>query len=1508
MNNKKYFFVLLLFLVTTASSVFAQRIQQRLDRGVVAVKNGTSVFISWRKLAQEPENAKYNVYTCAVGSEQYTKINSSPLSVTNTTTTTANVPVGNEIVVALVVDGEEQAKSLPFLLKNHSLRSTFLDITYEKTVVPYDGFVTKFVWPADLDGDGEFDYVVDRISTGTETDKIQGYLRDGTYLWTIDMGPNVIIDRGHNDMVLAYDMNCDGKAEVVIKSSDGTRFWDSANNTYGEYLLGKEDTDGDGIIDYSAQSTKNPPQYITCIDGMTGKELNTIEFDYSKIKDGSNSYSRTNKSTYMDEEYSKLNGHMGVCYLDGIHPSISMEYMVRDAGGTHHYYVSAWGYNFANGVATDWVERFTWARNNKTPWPAEFHHIRIGDVDLDGKDEILDGGFAVDDDGTMLFSAGISHGDRFRMSDINPDRPGLETYAIQQNAGDMLGDILYDAATGTSLIRHYLSAVGDVGRGECMDVNKAYKGYEFWSTMGTLYSCDNQVISTSVPFPREGMWWDGELDREMLSAPDGNGYNAMVQKYDGTRLIEIAKISSWALMSEYGCRPLFFGDIVGDWRDEVILRRGTTANTSGIVGFSTDYSTTYSMYCLQEDPAYRLQCTTRGYYQSPFPAFYLGYDMPYPPLPPCMVTDLVWNGGGEWGTGVASFTDYARSQNVAFANGKSVLFDLGGLANNTVTLNQSVSPSVVYAMPPVGQQYTLNGSGTLEGDMQLWKSQNGTFIINTPLTYTGKTVVSEGTLELNTTLNSPLELRAKGTLSGNAILNDTVIFEGALNYEGCRFKPGSEVAPFGVITFNKNLTLNKKVYFEIDLQTADEAKNDKFVINGDVKLTTASVVNFVPAEAKPAAGEYVVMTWTGNFTGDVSNFTVSGLVGLSYDLTIVDKSLVLIIHGQRNPSDNVSWTGAESNIWDYQTENFFLDGASTAFVADDKVLFDDNATTTSIVMNELIPTSGVTFANETSTYLISGNGGFSGTGGLTKTGAGKLTLSSINSDYTGATILSGGTVTVKALADGGAASSLGAASTDAANLQLERTTLVINNTNTATNRGITLTDTTTINVASGTSSLKGIIKGTGTLVKTGAGQLNITYAGSNTYTGGTILKAGTLAMGAYNTTFGKSGGKLQLEGGTVQIFDNNSTSAVPNLNYAITVPEGKSVNLNAGDRCQINGSFSGGGTVKLYLPYVRADMKANWANFTGALSASGNQFRLCAAMDMSGTAVTLGEVTMGHFSSGSANALSATSKLGSLSSTTAEAYLVNGTYNIGYNNQDATYAGVLSGVTVNKYGTGKWTLTGASNSAITVNEGTLIISNTTAETTTGTITVNNGGTLAGAGKAKTVKINKGGILAASTGNYTMSNMSITGNCTLASGAVLYVKRRSIRNDSWSVDGKVTLSSPTINIEVVSGEFSAGDSLIIFKGDGTISLVGNVTFVPEVPGDGLQWNTDSLTTQGVIRVVAATGIRPILSENSPVNVYSITGRLLRANVPVGTATQGLEKGIYIVNGEKVLVNP
>ena len=1458
----------------------AQRIQQPLGRGVVVAVNGSSATVTWRRLAQEPENATYNIYVNG------SKITSSPVTNTNYATNTSKVPIGSEVAVSVVADGEESALSTPYKVASRDLRNMFMSIRFDASPLTASGYSTDYVWPADLDGDGEMDYVVNRKSLSTGLDNyIEGYLRTGEHLWTVKLGPNELSCAGQDDMILAYDMDCDGKADVVCQTSDGTQFWDAGKKTFGLYVNGLTtgDTDGDGIIDYETQSTKNAPRYMTVVDGMTGAEKCSVEQTYN------NSYNRTNRAALMGDEYNKHVGHVGVFYPDGIHPAMIMEWHTRNSNGSHNYHNSAFAFDFSTGKAGEWKELFC----KNTGGPA-FHQIRIADVDGDGRDEMQTGGYTMDHDGSTLNTPGIAHGDRFRTSDIDPERPGLETFAIQQNAGDMLGQILYDAATGESIKRWYLSAVGDVGRGECMDVDPNHLGWEMWSTMGGVYNAKGDLIPEhTAPYPTEGIWWDGELDREIVQTSDSH-YNVYIQDFYKGRLIEIAKLSGWRYVTVYAKRAAFWGDIIGDWREELVLLHKENGVCVGIVGFTTDYTTTVNnIYSLQEDPAYRMQCTTKGYYQSPNPGFYLGYNMPRPQLPPTMVTDLVWKG-------TDSFSNYERSEAAAYADGKSLLIDLN--TDASVSVSAAMQPAVLYAMPTKGQRVTLSGTGSLTGDMDLWKSQQGTLVANVPLDYTGTTYISEGTLEVNGEIKGDVNLRARGTLSGKAIVN-AISFEGALNYEGCRLMPTEQ------ITFKQGLKLDCKVYMEMDITTAEGSQSaDLIKVEGDLTVTAPEVVfTIVPAESDVQPGKFKLIEYTGEFIGQ-ENFTVRGLTGLSYEIVHEDKAIYLVINAQRSAAQGVIWSGHTSSIWDYQTPNFLLGGNATEFVAGDEISFTDEATNTVITIDDLMPISKVTIDNDEKSYTFKGDGGLSGSGSLIKEGSGKLILETTKSNYTGPTLIHDGSVTVKELADGGMASSLGAASSATGNWQIGKATLIVNNGNTATNRNLTLLDTATIQIASGATSLKGVINGEGTLVKTGTGQLNITYAGNNTWTGGTILKAGTLAMGSWNTTFGKLGSKIHVQGNsTITIFNANSSSIVPNFNYAVTIDKSRRLSLNLGQRCQVSGSFSGEGTLALSFPYVRGDIRANMANFHGTVTATGSQFRLRQATNLQHATVTLlNDVYLAHFSSDKEEA-NYTTTMGALTSTSTTCSVGTGTYNVGYLDTDFSFAGILgSKAVLNKYGEGTMTLTGNSNACpVTIYEGAIEATNTEKAYTTGLTTVKSGGKIFGKGITDNLTVEKEGVVASTKSGSPNARLKVNGNLTVNRGGVVQIRARKstsrISNDGFEISGTARFTAPVFEITLTNDTaWAAGDSIQVVKGEGRIILADTPTFIPEIPGEGLLWDYSTFATDGTLRVISdGTGINhsQLTNDNLPLTIFDLTGRKVEAIT---------EKGLYIISGEKRVI--
>ena len=1410
--------VAVMLIVLCHSSLFAQRLQQPLDRGVVAVyrsggrsvtsSGGTGYLISWRKLAQEPEGTTYNVYKRAQGATAFTKMNATPLKVTNYKP--ASLANNTEYAVtAITPEGIEGPMSKPFLYKTQPWPNVWLNIDFDDNVIRRNDYRTKFCWPMDTDGDGEYDaVVVDRLfasavsedadnteNTATTSHKIQAYRFTGELLWTVDMGPNVNICGGQNDMVVAWDINCDGRCEVLIKSSDGTRFWDKTNETWGKYAMGSSeaDVDGDGIVDYRTQTARNRPFYISVIDGLTGEEIDCSELKYDEVHDGSDSYTRTSRPNYMSDGYSAMDGHFAICYLDGIHPSLVMECLDRDNNKTHHNYVFTWEYDWTTGVATNWHHDKTWSRNDKTPWPAEFHQLRVADVDGDGTDEMIQGGYTVNPKTGWFASPGIGHGDRYVLSDIDPDRPGLEVYAIQQSA--LLGQLLYDARTAEHIKEWYLPSVYDVGRGTCLDIDASRKGYEILSYADEfVYDCKGEKTGqTRTGSMYEGCWWDGDLQREWLNSPGGSGWgtNMMVSKVLGDRLAEFSQESNWASHGGTGTRPAFMGDIMGDWREEVLLAKQNDESCTGLVGYTTAMPTNYSIYCLQQDPHYRGDCTTRGYYQHPNTGFYLGGDMPMPPLPPVFEADV-------------------RNQ---MASGKSVMFDLQGSNGATFNVNGE-APAMLYLMNPRGRDYTFNGTGTT-GNGQLVKSMQGTATFNCNLGHTGLNIVSEGTLEVNGEIAGPVELRARGTLAGTAILLDTITFEGALNYEGCRLRPADK------LSFKKSVTLPGNVYIEL------VQPGHCLDVEGDLTFQGTNYISFTTV---PEPSTFTIAECTGTLTCDVTKLKTRGLEGINYDLEVEDgKRLVLKIHTTRAPEQNVVWTGAESKLWDYKAQNFDFNGA-TSFVSGDQVVFNAEAEQKTVTVSEMMVTSGVVF--DSGTYTLNGEGGLSGEADLTVNRDASVTLNMKYSDYTGKTIVNGGTLTVPNFYDGGQKSALGSSPADKGNLQLNGGTLVLSKDNMGTDRQITLTDTATIRITQSSSalSLKGAVSGTGYLVKEGAGQLNFTYGGTNNFAG-LIVKKGIVAQGAWNATFGRSGSPMLLAGGEVHQIDVNSTSTVPTFNHVVTVQEGTTNKIVGSSRGKINGSVKGKGSLTLVSKYVRCDIGLDFKNYEGTLTASGSQWRLMTTVtDMSKATLKVDAATnIAHYGSGNGNQQAATLKIGAIAGTATDGVLEGQTtYKIGYLNTDMTFSGLFKAAAVTKEGTGRLTLkTAGSTSPITVNGGTLELNNSSSTAlTTGLITVASKSTI--------------------TGTAALQNL------TLKQGATTLCQLKASGNTCLTVKGNLKHDGDTILVAVpTTRKLQVGDEITVYKVSGTHS--GNFIVKVDDGGAGYEFDTSTLLTDGKLRV-------------------------------------------------------
>lgn len=586
------------FLAAASSTAFAQRYMENLGRGVTAVRaSNTNVFISWRLLGLDPAGIGFNVYR---GS---TKLNGSVLTAgTNFTDTSANLSVANTYSVRPVIGGVEQASGGSFTLRANQAIEPIVRVP----LVPApEGYYTKFIWVGDLDGDGEYDYVIDRLAPfdpenndiGLGNQFLEGYRRDGTRLWRIDMGPNSrntyniepgssTISMGMYDGATVYDLNNDGKAEVILKISNGVRFPNGTTFTNSDNLR----------------------QFIAVIDGMTGNMIANTAFPTDFLASGS------------------LGTQLGIGYADGINPSIYFWGRNRNDDKSFNDVFVSWRWNGGSTITQNWKYLIPAG----TPGISASHQMRIIDVDGDGRDEMATGNFMLNSNGTLRYKLpDVVHGDRFYIAKLDPNRPGMQGFGVQQHHPTFLYEYYYDATTGTVLWRHTGTVDADVGRGIVGDIDPSAAGYEVWSFSGLHNGPSNRLLSRDLyPYPVHTFWWDGDILSENLN-------DSKFEKWDPANPTPTNAAPRLLLVSNFGAvisnhNPMFLGDIMGDWRSEVICLNA--AHTELMI-FTTNIPSNIRIYTMPHNPAYRAHMTIKGYLQSPLLDYYLGNGMSTPPVP-----------------------------------------------------------------------------------------------------------------------------------------------------------------------------------------------------------------------------------------------------------------------------------------------------------------------------------------------------------------------------------------------------------------------------------------------------------------------------------------------------------------------------------------------------------------------------------------------------------------------------------------------------------------------------------------------------------------------------------------------------------------------------------------------------------------------------------------------------------------------------------------------------------
>lgn len=588
--------------------------REKLNRGVVAIReNPSEVIVSWRYLSSDPIQTGFNVY------KDGEKLTDTPVTVSTLFHDKNNSQKAAVYEVRPVIKGKETHHIDGTYTLPENAPSGYLEIPLQKpangvtpagetyTYSPNDASI------GDVDGDGEYEIILKWDPSNSRDNSHEGYTGEvyidcyrmnGEQLWRINLGKNIRAG-AHYTQFMVYDLDGDGKAEVVMRTADGT-------------IDGKGKVIGDANADYREEGTFDPSrnqimkqgrilkgkEYLTVFSGDTGEALHTIDYIPA----------RGNVTDWGDAKGNRSDRFLAcVAYLDGIHPSVVM------CRGYYTRTVLA---------AFDWNGKELknrWVFDSNNPGCENYagqgnHNLRVGDVDGDGCDEIIYGSCAIDHNGKGLYSTRMGHGDAIHLTHFDPSRKGLQVWDCHENKRD--GSTYRDAATGEVLLQ--IKSNTDVGRCMAADIDPTHPGVEMWSgdSQG-IRNVKGEVIAPKMRNTPTNMavWWDGDLLREML---DRN----MIIKYDweNKKFVPLVKFTGTLFNNGTKSNPCLQGDMIGDWREEVLVRSEDNASLRLYV---STIPTEYRFHTFLEEPIYRISIATQnvGYNQPTQPGFYFGPDL-----------------------------------------------------------------------------------------------------------------------------------------------------------------------------------------------------------------------------------------------------------------------------------------------------------------------------------------------------------------------------------------------------------------------------------------------------------------------------------------------------------------------------------------------------------------------------------------------------------------------------------------------------------------------------------------------------------------------------------------------------------------------------------------------------------------------------------------------------------------------------------------------------------------
>lgn len=1191
--KKKFLLVSAMMLLTLTGS--AQRTVDKLDRGVVAVNTTKGVFVSWRIQSEEYYDVKYNLY------RNGTKI-AENLNVSNYTDAGGNT--SSTYQVAAVVRGVEQKKcdAVKVWANDYLDIKPKHDASITSTLIPNDACC------ADVDGDGVVEILLKytnkeesenrypREGNNGEYTIFEVLKLDGTVLWWVNCGPNMGDFQNNEQNIVGYDWDQDGKAEVVMRLCEGATIHYANGDTY---TIGADGKNGTAWTNYrepkSAGSTEwfthYGNEFLLYCNGQTGVPYQCMDFPLKRLEAG-----ETDLAKAWGDGYGHRSNKFffGAPYLDGRKPSIFLGRGIY----TRHKFIAL----DVDPQTHELTTRWKWTNNQAgSPWYGQgYHNYAVVDVDWDGRDEIVWGSMVIDDNGKGLSTTGLGHGDSQHHGDFDPYTHGQEGFFCNEdrpsnNYRDLTTSKIYHRATGGN----------DDGRAIAGNFNNIYPGAMGFSAHDDAISLVTAQKEGSMTKTGVGMnfrtYWDGDLCEESFNG--GDNTMGSITKYGSTS--HLKEFTGTLTNNSTKATPCFMGDILGDWREEFILR--TEDNNLRI--YTTTIATKWRNYSLWYDHQYRngMVWEPCGYNQPPHVSYFLGELEGITQAPPSFGmtgrTEVANGATISAKEGIVT-TCETNDMTVNVAEGASPYVYM----DNAPTWVQGSAPSEAtatsYPITTATYTHTLKG-GAFGGDMRLVKQGDGVLVLpNVVEKHSGNTDVWGGTLSFDGTLqNSRLWLNRLTTLNsdGGKFLKGIQADYGAtIRVGGASEKASTIEADSLILNFGAICELD--IYSEglaADQMNANVLKIQKKVWpNGGGPAYDTPVFRITThaasADAAIADGKYCLGT-IGSIDGDLDNIVIEGMPNQKTSLSYEEGKLYLNVKNYE--SAPVEWVGDKSSVWDLDdAENFkHADtGEDSKFFTGSPVTFNDNATSFTVNVKGKVSPESIIF-NNTKAYSLDGDS-IVGDGTLTKSGVGTVTIKNVN--HIGNTTISNGALYVASLANnvGNEYGSLG--SINKSITIKDKGTLGIS-ASTTNGQRIIVGSEGNINVVSGaTLTQSGILAGTSSSVLTKLGAGTLTLPTTNGY--------GTLSILAGNVNAVEGAGavlalpaKVIFNGGSLTDANNEYSYATSNANFE--VPSGKTGTLTLDPRCNYKGTLTGAGTFTVIAGGIRNYLNGDWSAFEGEL-------------------------------------------------------------------------------------------------------------------------------------------------------------------------------------------------------------------------------------------------------------------------------------------------------------------